>query len=143
MSFPYDQNDKPAGTVRGGAISTGVARARTEKTSDPSTRKASQFQTLGSLLERFALDDKGGRISREFQDYAYRLAVDLNDMAHKSLYMKLAKSVDRRFLEQARTFVLDANANSRAKLFMWKLSQIRKEAKANDQKKASVRENKE
>lgn len=143
MSSYYDPNNKPAGTVRGGAVATGVARVLPEKTSDPNARQKSQFQTLGSVLERFALEDKGGRISREFQDYAYRLAVDLNDMAHKSLYMRLAKSVDRRYLEQARTFVLDANANSRAKLFMWKLSQIRKEAKANAQKQATTRGNKE
>lgn len=113
-------SERPAGTVRGGSVAPAEAGQE---------RKKSQFQSLGSLLDRFALEDKGGRISREFQDYAYRLAVDLNDMAHKSLYMRLAKSTDRKLLDQARSFVLDAHANSRARLFMWKLSQLRKEAK--------------
>lgn len=109
----------------------------------PDRRTKSQFQSLGSLLERFAVEDKGGRISREFQDYAYRLAVDLNDLDHKSLYMKLAKSVERRMLEQARTFVLDANATSKARLFMWKLSQLRKEAKEKQQQRQRTQEGKE
>lgn len=71
------------------------------------------------------MDDKGGFISREFQDYGYRLAIELDDEAHKSLYIKLAKTVPRQILEQARTFVLDANARSRGKLFMWKVKQLK------------------
>jgi len=60
--------------------------------------------------------------------------------------MRLAKTVPREFLEQARSFVLDANANSRARLFMWKIKQIRMEKKdkekaMNDKKEA--RENEE
>lgn len=125
---------RPAGTVRGGSVAPAEVGQE---------RKRSQFQSLGTLLERFAMEDKGGRISREFQDYAYRLAVDLNDMAHKSLYMRLAKSTDRRLLDQARSFVLDANATSRAKLFMWKLSQLRKEAKLRAERSKPASDKKE
>ncbi|HSW89606.1 MAG TPA: hypothetical protein VLH19_01910 [Patescibacteria group bacterium] len=84
-----------------------------------------QPQLLGDLLKKYSMDDKGGFISREFQDYGYRLAIELDDEAHKSLYIKLAKTVPRQILEQARTFVLDANARSRGKLFMWKVKQLK------------------
>ncbi len=93
-----------------------------------SRRKKSQFQAIGSLFDSYQLDDKGGYITQEFQDYAYRLAVDLNDLKHKSLYMKLAKEADRKLLEEARQFVIDADhAKSKARLFMWKLKQLREE----------------
>jgi len=97
--------------------------------SDQSSRPPSHMLPLGKILENFTLDDKGGKISREFQDYGYRLAVELNDMGHKSLYIKMSRDVHRGILEAARSFVLDANARNRARLFMWKVSQLRKEAK--------------
>lgn len=82
---------------------------------------------LGNLLQGYQLQDKGGFITREFQDYAYRLAVALDDLPHKSVYMKMAKTVDRRVLDQALAFVADAQAKSKAKLFMWKVKQLRTE----------------
>lgn len=78
--------------------------------------------------------DTGGHITQEFQDYGYRLAVELDDMSHKSLYMRMAKTVDRKLLESARTFVLDANADSKGRLFMWKLKQLKLAAKKKQQK---------
>ncbi len=83
------------------------------------------FKSLGSLFDNYQLDDKGGHITREFQDYGYRLAVELNDLKHKSLYIKMAKEVDRRILESARSFVQDAQAKSKAKLFMWKVKELK------------------
>jgi len=84
------------------------------------------FHSLGTLFDNFKLEDRGGYITREFQDFGYQLAVDLDDMDHKSLYIKLAKNTPRVWLEQARSFVLDAgSARSRARLFMWKLKQIK------------------
>ncbi|MEK7458745.1 MAG: hypothetical protein AAB612_04685 [Patescibacteria group bacterium] len=83
------------------------------------------MKSIGAVLQTYAVDDKGGHISREFQDYGYRLAIELNDLAHKSLYIRMAKTIDRKFLDQARTFVLDANARSRARLFMWKVKDLR------------------
>lgn len=88
------------------------------------------MKSLGSVLQTFTLDDKGGHITREFQDFAYRLAVALNDVAHTSLYMRMAKTVDRAILEQARSFVLDANARNRARLFMWKVHELKEAKKA-------------
>lgn len=65
-------------------------------------------------------------ISREFQDYGYRLAMDLGDEKHKSLYMKLAKTVDRSILEKCKSFVIDSNADNKGALFMWKMKELRK-----------------
>ncbi|HAU99553.1 MAG TPA: hypothetical protein DCW55_05020 [Candidatus Pacebacteria bacterium] len=92
-------------------------------------KKTSSMATIGSILERFAVDEPDNRITREFQDYGYRLAVELNDMAHKALYIKMAKETPREILEQARTFILDANARNRGRLFMWKVSELKKERK--------------
>jgi len=84
------------------------------------------LQSLGDILSGFdPLKDK--YISREFQKYGYDLAVELGDLKHKALYIKLAKEVPRKILEQARNFVKDAGkVKSRARLFMWKLGELRK-----------------
>src|SRR5512134_2836177 len=82
------------------------------------------MQTVKDILEKFnPLEDK--YISREFQSYGIYLAEELGDYKHKSLYIRLAKTVPRAILEKAMSFVKDANAKSRAKLFMWKMKQIR------------------
>ena len=84
------------------------------------------MQKIGDILKRFD-SDEDKYISREFQKYGYELAKDLDDLKNKSLYIKLAKETPRGLLESARNFVSDAyNVKSRAKLFMWKLSQIKK-----------------
>ena len=70
-------------------------------------------------------------ISKEFQDYGYRLALKLNDLDHKSLYIKLAKDEDRPLLDRALSFTVDyPSAKNKGKIFMWKLSELRKERKA-------------
>ncbi|MFZ5376341.1 MAG: hypothetical protein ACOZAN_01570 [Patescibacteria group bacterium] len=91
------------------------------------TKKSiTNFQSAQSLFSGYKLNDAGGYISREFQDYGYRLAMELDDLRHKSLYIKMAKEYDRVILEKALSFVSDANAQSKAKLFMWKVKQLRK-----------------
>lgn len=65
-------------------------------------------------------------VSREFQDWGYRLAMELDDEAHKSLYIKLAKNEDRAVLEAARRFAIDSSADKRGALFMWKLKELRR-----------------
>ncbi len=98
------------------------------------------FQTVGSLFDDYQVGDSGKYISREFQDFAYRLAVGLDDLEHKGLYMKLAKEEDRWLLEEALRFVSDAKqVKSKGRLFMWKLSQLKKEKT----KKASSKKVKE
>ncbi|EKE13014.1 MAG: hypothetical protein ACD_13C00106G0007 [uncultured bacterium] len=87
------------------------------------------MQKIGDIVGKYKLEDRDKYVSREFQKYAYDLAVELGDLPHKSLYMKLAKVTPRIFLEKARSFVKDAtNAKSKGRLFMWKLKQLKDEA---------------
>jgi hypothetical protein len=82
------------------------------------------MQKLGDILTLFnPLEDK--YISREFQSYGIYLAEQLDDYKHKSLYIRLAKTVPRAILEKSMTFVKDANAKSKAKLFMWKMKKLK------------------
>ena len=84
------------------------------------------FASVKQILAGFnPVKDK--YISREFQKFGYDLAVALNDLKHKSLYIKLAKEVPRAFLEEALRFVKESRARSRAKLFMWKLKELKKD----------------
>jgi len=85
------------------------------------------FTKIASVLANFGLQDKGGYITQEFQDYGYRLAVVLDDLPHKSLYIKMAKTNDRTLLQEALAFVSDAqHAKSKARLFMWKVRELKK-----------------
>ena len=93
------------------------------------------FTKIINVLDRYELDeDKQKRISREFQDYAYRLAVALDDTAHTPIYMRMAKNTPREILEKAKSFVIDSNARSKAKMFMWKVRQIKEELKTQELK---------
>ena len=83
------------------------------------------MKSIGQILLKFnPLEDK--YISREFQSYGIYLAEQLGDYKHKSLYIRLAKTIPRAVLEKALSFVKDANANSKPKLFMWKMSKLKK-----------------
>mgnify|MGYP007118344618 CR=1 FL=1 len=61
----------------------------------------------------------------EYQAYGYRLAQELSDFSHKSLYIKLARDEERRILDAALEFVKARDPNNKAKLFMWKLRDLR------------------
>lgn len=87
--------------------------------------KNKEPQTLKDLLKNYQLEDKGGYITQEFQDYGYRLAMELGDKKRVSLYMRLSKNTDRAILEKALSFVKDANARNPAALFMWKVKQLK------------------
>lgn len=90
-----------------------------------------KMSSIGDLLDKYKIEEaKNKYVSKEFQQYGLELAEELNDFKHKSLYIKLAKETDRNILEAARRFVKDAdNAKSRAKLFMWKVSELKKQSK--------------
>lgn len=86
------------------------------------------MQKIGDIVKKFKSVDTDKYVSQEFQKYAYELAKELDDLIHKSLYMKLAKSTPRGLMETARGFVKDAsNARNKGKLFMWKLKQLKDE----------------
>ena len=89
---------------------------------------------IGDLLINVH-SDEDKYVSREFQKYGYELAKELGDLKGTSLYIKLAKETPRGYLESARSFVKDAqNVRSKPRLFMWKLSEIKK-AHTQDKKK--------
>ena len=75
------------------------------------------------------------RNKHEFQAYGNRLAEEFDDLKHRALYIKLAKNEDRNLLECAHEFVLRSeNATTKGRLFMWKLSQLKK----GDSNKAAI-----
>jgi len=83
------------------------------------------MQSIKHVLTKFnPTTDK--YVSREFQTFGLHLADTLNDYKHKSLYMKLAKTVHRSLLERALSFAIDSKADNKGALFMWKLKEIRK-----------------
>ena len=82
------------------------------------------MQSLKSILQNKD-SDRDKYVSREFQKYGYDLAVELGDLEHKALYIKMAKELPRDILEKAKNFVKDSRARSRARLFMWKLKELR------------------
>lgn len=74
----------------------------------------------------FPEKDRPKNLSREFQVYGVYLAESLGDTNHYGLYIKLAKEVDRPLLEEALNFTKGyTGAKSRARVFMWKLRQLR------------------
>ena len=89
------------------------------------------MQSIGKLISnKFDPLDTDKYVSQEFQKYAYELAKELDDLPHKSLYMRLAKNTPRGLMESARGFVKDAaNAKSKGRLYMWKLKQLKDSAK--------------
>jgi hypothetical protein len=65
-------------------------------------------------------------VKTDFQAYGLKLAKELGDWKNKSLYIRLAKTIDRKILDQARYFVKDQlNIQTPYKLFMWKLKELR------------------
>jgi hypothetical protein len=66
-------------------------------------------------------------VKNEFQAYGLELATELDDWKNKSLYIRLAKTENRKLLEKARYFVKDhspGQIKTPYRLFMWKLKQL-------------------
>ena len=66
-------------------------------------------------------------VKNEFQAYGLELATELGDWKNKALYIRLAKTEDRKLLEKARYFVKDhspGQIKTPYRLFMWKLKQL-------------------
>lgn len=71
-------------------------------------------------------------VKTEHQAYGLGLAEELHDWKNRSLYIRLAKTTDRKILESARLFIKNqtkANIKTPAKLFMWKLKQLNQASK--------------
>lgn len=81
------------------------------------------MQKVSDILKKFnPIEDK--YISREFQSYGVYLSEQLEDFKHKSLYIRLAKTIPRAILEEALSYVKDANVRRKGALFMWKLKNL-------------------
>jgi hypothetical protein len=86
-------------------------------------------QTLADILKNKKLTPDR-RNTKEFQAYGNLLAEELGDTKHRALYIKLAKTENRALLEIAREHVKSSTkAVTRGKLFMWKLTQLKREQK--------------
>ncbi|MBI2329907.1 hypothetical protein HYU94_00775 [Candidatus Daviesbacteria bacterium] len=80
------------------------------------------MKSIGKAIAEAKFKDRPKNISKEFQMYGVYLAESLQDTKHYSLYIKMAKEIDRHLLEEALNFAKGyLSAKSKAKVFMWKL----------------------
>jgi len=84
------------------------------------------MQSISDILkEKGTIPDH--RNKYEYQAYGNKLAEELRDAKHRTLYIKLAKEEDRRLLDAALSFAMDTEKRTGlGKLFMWKLKELRK-----------------
>ncbi len=76
------------------------------------------------------IKDRHKYVTKEYQDFGYRIAKKLGQEDQISLYIKIAKNKPRALVETAFSFAVDyPNARNRGKLFMWKLHDLEKEYK--------------
>lgn len=84
------------------------------------------MKSIGKAIAEVRFKNRPKNIAYEFQMYGVYLAESLNDTKHYSLYIKLAKEVDRNLLEEALNFTKGYyRAKNKAKVFMWKLDQLK------------------
>jgi len=84
------------------------------------------MKKLSQAIAEVKYKDRPKNIAHEFQMYGVFLAESLADTKHYSLYIKLAKEVNRKLLEEALNYTKGYyNAKNKAKVFMWRLKQLR------------------
>ncbi|OGE30410.1 hypothetical protein A2631_01400 [Candidatus Daviesbacteria bacterium RIFCSPHIGHO2_01_FULL_44_29] len=84
------------------------------------------MKKLSAVIDEVKNTKRPKNLSKEFQFYGCSICEVLGDTDRYSLYIKLAKTHQRQLLEQALNFVKDyPNAKSKAKLFMWKLKELK------------------
>ncbi|MBI2595418.1 hypothetical protein HYW46_01640 [Candidatus Daviesbacteria bacterium] len=84
------------------------------------------MKKLSKILDETKHKDRPKNLSKEFQHFGVYLAESLDDTKHYSLYIKLAKEVDRTLLEQALNFVKGfEGAKDKGRVFMWKLKELK------------------
>lgn len=85
------------------------------------------MKSLNNILSETKFKNRPKNLSKEFQVYGVFLAESLDDTKHYSLYIKLAKEQPRQILEEALNFTKGYyHAKNKAKVFMWKLSELKK-----------------
>ena len=85
------------------------------------------MKSIAKAIAETKFKNRPKNISREFQMYGVYLAESLDDTKHYSLYIKLAKNMDRKILEEALNFTKGYyGAKNKARVFMWKLKELKK-----------------
>ncbi len=85
------------------------------------------MKSISKIIAETKFKDRPKNIAYEFQEYGVYLAESLQDTKHYSLYIKLAKEMDRKILENALNFTKGyLGAKSKARVFMWRLQQLRR-----------------
>jgi len=85
------------------------------------------MKSIAKAIAETKFKNRPKNISREFQMYGVYLAESLDDTKHYSLYIKLAKNMDRKILEEALNFTKGYyGAKNKARGFMWKLKELKK-----------------
>ncbi len=91
------------------------------------------MKSIAKAIAEVKFKDRPKNIAHEFQHYGVYLAESLEDTKHYSLYIKLAKTVDRVILDEALTFTKGYyNAKNKARVFLWRLKQLKIEKAEND-----------
>ncbi len=84
------------------------------------------MKKLSKILDEVKNPNRPKNLSKEFQVYGVYLAESLRDTKHYSLYIKYAKEYPREVLDEALTFTKGYTAaRSKAKVFMWKLKELK------------------
>ncbi|MCL4366196.1 hypothetical protein M1437_03135 [Patescibacteria group bacterium] len=84
------------------------------------------MKSVSNIIAETKFKNRPKNISKEFQMYGVYLAETLQDTKHYSLYIKLAKNLDRNILEEALNFTKGYyEAKSKARIFMWKLKELK------------------
>ena len=85
------------------------------------------MKKLAQAIAEVKFKDRPKNIAHEFQMYGVYLAESLDDTKRYSLYIKLAKELPRNILDEALTFTKGyLGAKNKAKVFMWRLSELKK-----------------
>jgi hypothetical protein len=88
------------------------------------------MKSIKTAIAEVKFKDRPKNLSTEFQVYGVFLAESLGDTKHYSLYIKLAKDVERHVLEEALTYTKAYySARNKAKVFMWRLKELKRVAK--------------
>jgi hypothetical protein len=85
------------------------------------------MKPISTILDQTKNTKRPSNLYTEFQQYGVYLAEQLEDPKHYSLYIKLAKQTDRGLIEEALTYAKGyTTAKSKAKVFMWRLKELKK-----------------
>lgn len=88
------------------------------------------MKSISKILEETKNFKRPKNLSKEFQHYGVFLADTLSDPKHYALYIKYAKELPRNILEEALNFTKGyLGAKSKARVFMWKLQELKNEAR--------------